>query len=459
MFNFDNSYTTLPEHLFTSLDPIPVISPDINLVNETLAKELGINTDSFLQHLSGNETPAGSAPIAQAYAGHQFGHLNILGDGRAILLGEHLTADGKRFDIQLKGSGRTPYSRGGDGRATLYSMLREYVISEAMANLGIPTTRSLAVLTTGEKVYRETPQDGAILTRIASSHIRVGTFVYVALKSSKDELKEFADYVISRHYPEITEHSNQYVSLLSKVMDNQIDLVVNWMRVGFIHGVMNTDNVSISGETIDYGPCAFMDHYDPQTVFSSIDRFGRYSFENQEGIAGWNLTRFAETLIPIVHDEDEIALNLVNEILDTYNEKFKEKYDAMMAAKIGITNPTVYDTELVSELLNTMKENKLDYTETFRNLPSSEIYELELWKDKWRERNVDLDLMNRTNPVVIPRNHIVEEALTEASEQNNQLPLQKLLDVLKNPYSESASDYFTRAPETVDACYKTYCGT
>lgn len=459
MFNFDNSYKNLPNHLFTEQPPISVSSPELVVFNEEVQKELGIGEGDFAKMLSGNEIPAGAEPIAQAYAGHQFGHLNILGDGRAVLLGEHTAPNGRKYDVQLKGSGRTPYSRGGDGRGTLYSMLREYVIAHAMDHLGIPTTKSLAVVETGETVYREEQHRGAVLTRIASSHIRVGTFVYVAMRSKEPQLKEFVDYVIDRHYPELASEENPYLTLVHKVIDKQADLIVNWLRVGFIHGVMNTDNMTISGETIDYGPCAFMDSYDPETVFSSIDRYGRYAFGEQMDIGGWNIARFAESLINLVHEEDETAISMLNEALESYNPLVEKRYNSMMAAKIGIANPTEDDVQLVKELLDLMKENALDYTTTFRNLWNRDIPELSEWYQKWEQRDIDTALMASSNPVVIPRNHVVEQALTEASKNNNLVPLYELMDACCNPYSEEVSDYFKNPPEAVDTCYKTYCGT
>ncbi len=459
MFNFDNIYKTLPKELFTSINPIPVKSPKVVLLNSELLIELEINSDDYKDYLSGNIIAEGSEPIAQAYAGHQFGHLNILGDGRAILLGEHTTSNNIKYDIQLKGSGKTPYSRGGDGRATLYSMLREYVISHAMEKLNIPTTRSLAVVATGENVYRDRAEKGGILTRVASSHIRVGTFQYVAMKGDLDLLKKFTNYVIDRHYPELQKKDNPYIGLLETVMNRQIDLIVNWLRVGFIHGVMNTDNMAISGETIDYGPCAFMDIYNPKTVFSSIDQFGRYSYENQKNMGGWNIARFAETLIPLIDKSEEVSLQLINEILEDYKVIFNKKYTKMMAAKIGLDNPMEQDVELINELLNTMEVNSLDYTKTFTNLLLKEEPTLDSWYKKWELRDINSQLMNRNNPAVIPRNHIVESVLNEASNSDNLNPLKDLLDVLSEPYNNDVLDYYKNPPETMDINYKTYCGT
>ncbi|QEN03966.1 YdiU family protein [Thiospirochaeta perfilievii] len=459
MFNFDNIYKTLPSSLFTIQDPIPVKKPKLIIKNRELIKELGVDNIDFTQTLSGNKIPNGAEPIAQAYSGHQFGHLNTLGDGRAILLGEHVLSSGQRFDIQLKGSGRTPYSRGGDGRATLYSMLREYLISYAMEKLNIPTTRSLAVVSTGEDVYRDMAEMGGILTRVASSHIRVGTFQYVAMLGNLETLKIFTDYVINRHYPELKSDINPYLALLKNVMNKQIDLIVDWYRVGFIHGVMNTDNVSICGETIDYGPCAFMDIYNPKTVFSSIDRFGRYSFENQKNIGGWNMARFAETLIPLVDNNQDVSLSLINEVLSEYKALFEDRWNVMMASKIGISNPTDSDFQLISSLLNIMEDNRLDYTKTFRNLILKDEPLLKDWYKKWELRDINKDLIIESNPAIIPRNFIVEHVLKEAATYNNLNPLNDFLEVLENPYSDDVLDYYKNPPERVDENYKTFCGT
>ena len=323
IWNFDNSYSRLSDAFKEKINPVAVEKPELVIINENLAKDLnldfsGIDKNDLSALFTGNILPDGSDSIAQAYAGHQFGHFTMLGDGRAVLIGEHLTADNKRYDIQFKGSGKTSFSRNGDGRAGLGPMLREFIISEAMHNLNIPSTRSLAVAKTGEKIMRENPLQGAVLTRVASSHIRVGTFQYIAAREKKDELEVLFNYVIQRHYPELEDSKNKALSLLNKLMDKQIDLVVNWMRVGFIHGVMNTDNMTISGETIDYGPCAFMDIYDPKTVFSSIDQFGRYAYCNQPNITKWNLARFAECLIPLIDNNKSKAIKTATEIIDSF---------------------------------------------------------------------------------------------------------------------------------------------
>lgn len=466
LFNFNNTYSSLPKNLYSKLDPDPVKNPELVIYNKELAIKLGINGDNMEKYLSGSNIPDGADPLAQAYAGHQFGQLNILGDGRAILLGEHITPESERFDIQLKGSGLTPYSRSGDGRATLSSMLREYIISFAMDKLRIPTTQSLAVVKTGESVYRENINQGAVLTRVSSSHIRVGTFQYVAMKGDLKLLKTFTDYVINRHYPGLLKVSNPYLELLESVMDRQINLIINWLRVGFIHGVMNTDNVSISGETIDYGPCAFMDIYDPKTVFSSIDRSGRYSFENQKIIGGWNLARFAETLLPLIDSDAEVAMSLVNKILTRYTVIFNERWIKMMALKIGIKNPKKTDIDLINKLLLWMEQNKADFNKTFRSL-TSDIFltlveksdnNLKHWYEQWVKRKPDINLMKSYNPAVIPRNHIVEEVLSKACD-NNLKPLKTLLKNLSSPYSDIVDDYYKNPPDTVNKCYKTFCGT
>ena len=422
--------------------------------------------------LSGNTLIADSDPIAQAYAGHQFGHFTNLGDGRAILLGEHVTADGRRLDVQLKGSGRTPYSRGGDGRAALGPMLREYIISEAMYGLGIETTRSLAVTTTGEEVYRETPLRGAILTRVAKSHIRVGTFQFAAAHRNVSFIRALADYTIDRHFPDQKETQNPALAMLSAFMEQQIRLIVQWMRVGFIHGVMNTDNMALSGETIDYGPCAFMDTYNPSTVFSSIDHGGRYAFGNQPVVAQWNIARFAETLLPLINDDSDKALTMAGEVMSRADRFYQETWLDMMRCKLGLVSKEAEDEALVRDLLDWMKDAKADYTNTFRDLtygksinvgPCQES-EFEDWRTKWEQRrNNDLasldestELMRKSNPVLIPRNHKVEEALS-AAQDSNLKPLLELLNVLKNPYQE------TKASEPYQVAghgpYQTFCGT
>ncbi len=477
-FNFNNSYTTLNEKLFSLCFPTPVHHPRVVTMNITLAKELGLNLNDFsetevAQIFSGNKISENSQPFAQAYAGHQFGNFTVLGDGRAILLGEHITPEKKRFDIQLKGSGPTPYSRRGDGRATLSSMLREYIISEAMYALGIPTTRSLMVIATEEEIYREQVNEGAVLTRIANSHIRVGTFEYVRRFTDVETFRSFTNYTIERHYPDITNTENPALDLLKAVMEKQIELIVNWMRVGFIHGVMNTDNMSISGETIDYGPCAFMNAYNPQTVFSSIDHNGRYAFNNQPAIAHWNLSRFAETLLILIHPESTKAIELAQEVLDAFNPEFKKQWMVMMGKKLGITAIENHDEKLIQSLLAWMHSHSADYTNTFSalqsgNFPAEEIYqdtEFKEWYKQWRSRiekeSVPFELMKKNNPSLIPRNHMVELALNNAAFQNDLEILKELLSALSDPYSNS-NEYalFKQPPEiSTDKDYKTFCGT
>ncbi|WP_338597619.1 protein adenylyltransferase SelO [Clostridium baratii] len=479
-FNFENTYVNLPEMFFTKKGPSHVKAPSLVKLNSSLAKELGLNIDALqsnegIEILSGNKIPEGSIPLAQAYAGHQFGHFTLLGDGRALLLGEHITPKGERIDIQLKGSGRTPYSRGGDGKAALGPMLREYIISEAMHALNIPTTRSLAVTKTGEAVIRETYLKGAILTRVASSHIRVGTFQYAANWGTAEDVKKLADYTLKRHFKEIENEENPYLSLLKEVIKRQAELIAKWQLVGFIHGVMNTDNMTISGETIDYGPCAFMDTYDPETVFSSIDIYGRYAYKNQPNMAVWNLARFAETLLPLLSTDQDEAINLAEDALAEFSEIFKNNWISGMRAKLGIFNEEAEDEELIKNLLSIMQKYKADYTNTFRaltidDLNGSEIFdseEFKEWYKMWQERLSRQDeskdllkkLMKSSNPAVIPRNHRVEEAL-EAAEKGDYSVMDKLLDVLINPfeYSKEQEEY-AKLPKPSSCKYKTYCGT
>lgn len=479
-FNFENTYVNLPEMFFTKKGPSHVKAPSLVKLNSSLAKELGLNIDALqsnegVEILSGNKIPEGSIPLAQAYAGHQFGHFTLLGDGRALLLGEHITPKGERIDIQLKGSGRTPYSRGGDGKAALGPMLREYIISEAMHALNIPTTRSLAVTKTGEAVIRETYLKGAVLTRIASSHIRVGTFQYARNWGTVEDIKKLADYTLKRHFKEIENEENPYLSLLKEVIKRQAELIAKWQLVGFIHGVMNTDNMTISGETIDYGPCAFMDTYDPETVFSSIDIYGRYAYKNQPNMAVWNLARFAETLLPLLSTDQDEAINLAEDALAEFSEIFKNNWISGMRSKLGIFNEETEDEELIKNLLSIMQKYKADYTNTFRaltidNLNGSEIFnseEFKEWYKMWQERlsrqdkskDLSKKLMKSSNPSVIPRNHRVEEAL-EAAEKGDYSVMDKLLDVLINPfeYSKDQEEY-AKLPKPSSCKYKTYCGT
>ncbi|MEH7417813.1 YdiU family protein [Neobacillus drentensis] len=480
-WNFDNSYSHLPEAFFTRLNPSPVGSPKLVILNGELGGELGLDiselqTDDGIAVFAGNQKPEGAEPLAQAYAGHQFGHFTMLGDGRAVLIGEQVTPLGKRVDIQLKGSGRTPYSRGGDGRAALGPMLREYIISEAMHALGIPTTRSLAVVATGETIIRETLLPGAILTRVAASHIRVGTFQYAAGRGEVDDLRALADYTINRHYPKIQDNRDKYLSLLQEVIKRQAALIAKWQLVGFIHGVMNTDNMTISGETIDYGPCAFMDQYDPATVFSSIDREGRYAYANQPYMGGWNLARFAETLLPLLHEDQEQAVQLAQETISGFIKLYQTNWLAGMRAKLGIFNEEEQDESLFEELLNLMHKYQADYTNTFRSLTYAQYDDNKFfgqpeflqWKERWQDRlgrqketeEESNQLMQNSNPVVIPRNHRVEEALEAAVTQGDYSVMSKLLHVLSNPYTQNpVQEEYCTLPEPSTRPYQTFCGT
>ena len=479
-WQFDNTYSKLPGNMFSKLGPTPVKAPEVVVFNHSLSKEMGLdfsntNNEDLALIFSGNLLPEGSDTIAQAYAGHQFGHFTMLGDGRAIVIGEHLSKNNKRFDIQFKGSGKTPYSRNGDGRAALGPMLREYIISEAMHNLGIPTTRSLAVVKTGETVMRETPLQGALLTRVASSHIRVGTFQYAVFSKDKNSLKTFFDYTIERHYPHIKNSKNPAIDLLKIVIEKQIQLIIDWMRVGFIHGVMNTDNMAISGETIDYGPCAFMDAYNPETVFSSIDHHGRYAYFNQPSIARWNLERFAESLIPLIDDNKERAIEIATEVINTFAEKYKKTWFEMMHKKLGLLGDESKDENLIIDLLSWMHQNKADYTNTFcflmnENIQENNIYQNQgfvSWKQQWQERlklhnntqEKSLKIMRSVNPIVIPRNHKVEEVLKEAN-NGNLNHFNDFLKVLEKPYKKQTktNNYQFPAPSS-EKKYQTFCGT
>ena len=478
-WNFDNSYSRLPNAFKENIKPVSVKSPELLLLNEKLASDLNLNfenitKDELSEIFAGNVLPKGSNSIAQAYAGHQFGHFTMLGDGRATLLGEHLTNKKQRYDIQFKGSGKTSFSRNGDGRAALGPMLREYIISEAINYLNIPTTRGLAVVKTGEQVFREIPLPGAILTRVASSHIRVGTFQYIAARENENELKIFFDYVINRHYPHLKDFENIALEFLKAVLDKQIDLVVNWMRVSFVHGVMNTDNMSISGETIDYGPCAFMDTYDPQTVFSSIDKMGRYAYCNQPIITKWNLARLAECLIPLIDTNQNKSIELATDIINSFEKKYEEKWMEMMRHKLGLSILDEKDKFLILDLLTWMHQHKADYTNTFCYLMNEKIqndkiytdYHFKIWKKRWQERlkkekniqDKSIELMKKNNPIVIPRNHKIEEVLNAAQEDNLK-PYLRLLEILKKPYSsrEGLKDYQTLSNSNEK--YKTFCGT
>lgn len=480
-WNFDNSYATLPEAAFTLQKPVPVRAPKLVIFNDSLAAFLGLDPQ-LLQSVvgvpvfAGNQSPEGAMPLAQAYAGHQFGHFTMLGDGRAVLLGEQITPAGERFDIQLKGSGRTPYSRGGDGRAALGPMLREYIISEAMHGLGIPTTRSLAVVSTGEAVIRENDQPGAVLTRVAASHLRVGTFQYFAARGIVQDLRALADYTIERHYKDAQAAENRYLALLQQVIRRQAELIAKWQLAGFIHGVMNTDNMAISGESIDYGPCAFMDVYDPATVFSSIDRQGRYAYGNQPEIAAWNLARFAETLLPLLHEDEDQAVALAEDAVSDFYETYNHNWLAGMRSKLGIFNEEPEDETLIQDLLAMMHTHRADYTNTFRALTFEEPAETALqeapefarWKEQWQARlsrqqksaAESLQLMRDSNPAVIPRNHRVEEALEAAVNREDYSVMEKLLKVLAVPYAHSPEQAeYAAVPAACSQPYRTYCGT
>jgi uncharacterized protein YdiU (UPF0061 family) len=554
-WKFDNTYARLPEAFFSFVEPTPVRSPKLAVLNNDLARSLGLDPETLsgsegAEIFAGNRIPEGAQPLAQAYAGHQFGYFTMLGDGRAVLLGEQVTPSGRRYDIQLKGAGRTPYSRGGDGRAVLGPMLREYMISEAMHALGIPTTRSLAVVTTGETVYRKTAQPGAVLTRVAASHIRVGTFEYAARWCTVDELKILADYTIGRHFScseetkccggpyggscrdkDMSGHistsdENPYLRFLKEVIRRQAELIAKWQLVGFIHGVMNTDNMALSGETIDYGPCAFMDAYDPGTVFSSIDIYGRYAYGRQPGIAGWNLARFAETLLALLHEDEDEAVKLAQDSVSEFGELFRKAWLRGMRSKLGLfgeepqdkitqdevtqdeviqneapqnevlqdkaplcegprdealrddvqLDEALRDEDLINSLLDIMYRNKADFTNTFRALTYNEDLDIAMfstdefkrWKARWHERlgrqkqaeSSVFQLMRESNPVIIPRNHRVEEALEAAEKRGDYSVMERLVRALSKPYENTPDkDYYTAPPGPSFCGYKTFCGT
>ncbi len=474
-WRFDNSYARLSESFHSRVNPTPVAAPRLVLLNHRLAHSLGLDPAALsglgaAAYFTGNQIFLGAEPIAQAYAGHQFGNLARLGDGRAILLGEHRTPAGERFDLQLKGAGRTAYSRGGDGRAALGPMLREYLISEAMHGLGIPTTRSLAVASTGEPVQREQPLPGAVLTRVAASHIRVGTFAYFAALGDTNSLRVLADYTLLRHFPDRVQSEHPALGLLEEVIERQASLIAHWLRVGFVHGVMNTDNMALSGETIDYGPCAFIDAYDPAAVFSSIDHHGRYSFGQQPRIAAWNLARLAEALLPILHPEPDTALACANEALESFSARFQHHWLAALRGKLGLFTAEPEDAAIAEELLRWMHETRADHTHTFRNLKPNAHWEnsaFTAWHRRWAERLARqpqpwpevVRLMHAHNPAVIPRNHEVEAALAAAT-ANDLAPLERLLAALARPYEEAdqPDGLLNPPPPGTPAC-RTFCGT
>ena len=475
-WNLQSSYTQISDKLFSELKPDAVTNPSTVIVNNELAEKLGLNlkgiSEEDLSNLfSGNSLPHGSKPFAQAYAGHQFGHFTILGDGRAHIVGEQVTPDGEIFDIQYKGSGRTPYSRGGDGKAALGPMLREYLISEAMYYLGIPTTRSLAVVETGEKVYREVPLKGSILTRVASSHIRIGTFQFLAAHKDYEGMKSLLDFSIKRHFSNLKFSENLAIEFIKAVMQKQINLIVEWMRVGFIHGVMNTDNSTISGETIDYGPCAFMDHYDANTVFSSIDTQGRYSFANQPSIIQWNLVRLAECLLPLIDKDEKRSIEIAQNLINTFSSLFKDKWLQMMKKKLGIKDQSEDDEELINNLIKWMQQKKPDFTNTFCNLMNYdhaddeefEDDEFNNWKGEWKKRVESkeyLDVMMSCNPILIPRNYLVEEALSEAETDGKFEKFNELNEIISSPYQlKKVNIKYLETPSKTNIPYKTFCGT
>ena len=477
----ENTYCELPNIFYSKEIPEKILNPKLVEFNKELAEDLGLdlkflNSDEGIQYLVGNKLLEGSTPIAQAYAGHQFGHFTMLGDGRAILLGEFISRNGQRFDIQLKGAGKTKYSRGGDGKAALGPMLREYIISEGMYGLKIPTTRSLAVISTGENVIREEILEGALLVRIAKSHIRVGTFQFARNFGDVEDLKKLADYTLNRHFKKDTYEGNPYLYLLKEVINNQAKLISKWQVVGFIHGVMNTDNMTISGETIDYGPCAFMDSYDINTVFSSIDINGRYAYGNQPKIGVWNLTRFAESLLPLLDDDIDNAIKIAEDALSNYGKLYNEYYFNGMRAKLGLFNKEEEDENLILSLLTIMNKFKADYTNTFLNLTLGNLEEMSIfksddfkkWYESWQARlakqNKSRDeikkLMQSNNPTVIPRNYIVENAIKAAVNNNDYSVINKFLEALKNPYDYSnISEEYSKIPAVPSCPYKTYCGT
>jgi uncharacterized protein YdiU (UPF0061 family) len=483
-FTFDNSFARELEGFYVPWKAAAVARPSLVKFNRELAEELRLNVDAIdsgeaARIFAGNELPEGAAPLAQAYAGHQFGNfVPQLGDGRALLLGEVVDIHSRRRDIQLKGSGRTPFSRSGDGLAALGPVLREYLIGEAMHALGIPTTRALAAVTTGEPVYRETTLPGAVLTRVAASHIRVGTFQYFAARGELDKVHRLADYVIARHYPELKNHATPYLALLESVALRQAALIASWMHVGFIHGVMNTDNMSISGETIDYGPCAFMDHYDPATVFSSIDHRGRYCYANQPKIAQWNLARLAETLLPLIDSDNDRAISRALEVVNRFPEQYEHRWLVGMRAKFGLVREDAGDFALAEGFLAAMEGNHIDWTLAFRYLCDengerlralfSNVPTFEPWHQQWQLRltqeSVDASerakAMRRVNPAFIPRNHGVEASLSAAVERGDYELFDRLLKILSRPFDDQpeSAAYAEPAPEG-SGPYRTFCGT
>lgn len=477
--NFENTYLELDNRMYSIIEPNNIEDATLELLNTELANELGIDCDYLrsregISLLSGNNNKYGNL-YSQAYGGHQYGNFTMLGDGRAVVLGELLTKDNSRYDIQLKGSGKTPYSRGGDGKGTLYSMLREYLISEAMHALKVPTTRSLAVVKTNETIQRSKIEQGGILTRVASSHIRVGTFEYARVYGDKHQVKKLADYVIDRHFRHLNNAEDKYTKLLREVVRKQAYLIAKWQSIGFIHGVLNTDNVLISGETIDYGPCAFMDIYEPKTVFSSIDSEGRYAYQNQPYIGSWNLSRFAESILDLLDDSQEESIKKANNELRKFGELYDSHWLTNMSLKLGIKNPTEEDKIVVDELLNIMKKYKSDFTNTFSLLTQNKFESINFyntsdwieWFKKWTRalgyRRTDtaerINIMKQSNPIIIPRNSIVEEALINASTNNDYTLYNDLLYKLKNPFNDKLIHADKYIVPVINSNYKTFCGT
>jgi len=463
-WNFENSYLELPDIFYSKTKAESFPKLEILLKNENLIDTLNINHKNFDNLLLNTINNRQINSFSQAYAGHQFGHFTILGDGRATLLGEHININKDRFDIQLKGSGKTPYSRNGDGKGTLKSMLREYIVSEAMHNLNIKTTRSLAILNTGQKIRRETFEDGGVLVRVAKSHIRVGTFQLASLSKKQSDIKELLEYSINRLYPELLNENDKYLKFFEKITIEQMDLILNWQRVGFVHGVMNTDNMSLSGETIDYGPCAFLDEYNPNKVFSSIDKNGRYAFNNQPKIALWNLARLAETFLHLVDSTEEIAIKKIEHILKKYETEYNDKWLEMMKDKIGINDYHEKDYELIKELLDLMHIFKLDYTKTFIKIENNKLKKFDFMLDwisklnKRKELNKKIKKPKNLNPMIIPRNHIVEKVLNESA-NGNVKNLFKFISLFKKPYESSNPEEYMREPTNKEKVYQTFCGT
>jgi serine/tyrosine/threonine adenylyltransferase len=483
----EHTYTTLPPQCFVDVAPVPVAAPRTLIFNRPLASFLNLDPELETQAaalLSGNALPADARPIAMAYAGHQFGHfVPQLGDGRALLLGERRAADGHLYDLQLKGSGRTPFSRSGDGRAAVGPMLREYLISEAMHALGIPTTRSLAVIATGEQVRREEPLPGAILTRVAASHLRVGTFEYFAVRGDHEALRSLLAFAITRHAPELTDAANTALAFLEWIANRQAALIAQWLSVGFIHGVMNTDNMALSGETIDYGPCAFMDHYDPKTVFSSIDHRGRYAYGNQPVIAQWNLARLAETLVPLIDPDPATAVQAATAVISRFPAWFEARHEQLLRAKFGFNSLRETDAALFQQFLGLLHSARADFTLAFLHLSEAaldplkegalrallgEVAGLDPWLQAWRAR-LDAEssapadryaAMRRANPAFIPRNHLVETALTAASERGDMGPFESLLAVIQRPFQDHPGrESWMQPPRDDERVPATFCGT